>query len=79
MQTYRAELRRVADAPDLTTLQASSRGASPAIPPTPAGWGTCGARASRDLGALKRELLDLWLVERNRLAEAVVKEVRAQR
>ena len=79
MQTYAAELRRVADAPDLPTLQGYARDL--ARDRTYAGrvGRLQRSRAWRDLGALKRELLDLWLTERNRLAEEVVREVKARR
>ncbi len=33
----------------------------------------------RDLGNLKRELLDLWTEERNTLAKAVMQDIEAQR
>ena len=33
----------------------------------------------RDLGDLKRELLDLWTEERNTLAKEVMRDIKAQR
>ena len=33
----------------------------------------------KDLGSLKRALIDAWLLEKNALAEHVVKDVEAQR
>ncbi len=32
----------------------------------------------RDIGALKRELIKMWIAERNEFAERVVKDIRAQ-
>ncbi len=32
----------------------------------------------RDVGALKRELIEMWIAERNAFAERVVKDIRAQ-
>ncbi len=37
------------------------------------------SKAWRDLGELKRELLDLWTEERNTLAKAVMQDIEAQR
>ncbi len=37
------------------------------------------SKSWRDLGDLKRELLDLWTAERNTLAKAVMQDIEAQR
>ncbi len=37
------------------------------------------SKAWRDLGELKRELLDLWTEEQNTLAKAVMLDIEAQR
>ncbi len=37
------------------------------------------SKAWRDLGDLKRELLDLWTEERNTLAKEVMQDIEAQR
>ncbi len=37
------------------------------------------SQAWGDLGDLKRELLDLWIEERNTLAKAVMQDIEAQR
>ena len=38
-----------------------------------------GGKSWRDLGDLKRELLDMWMLERNRFAKEVVLEIERDR
>ncbi len=33
----------------------------------------------KDIGALKRELIEMWIAERNRFAERVVKDMKARK
>ncbi len=72
-------MRLVVDTPDLPTLQrhATDLGRD---------WGfkaritrMCRSKAWGDLGNLKRELLDLWIMEKNALAKRVVLDVKAKR
>ncbi len=79
MRTISREMRRVVDAPDLSSLQrygadlARGRRLRPKIAALRRGksWG--------DLGDLKRDLLDLWTAERNDLAKRIVLDIEKQR
>lgn len=79
MRALSAEMRRVVDAPGLPALQeyaadvARDRRLRPRITKLRR------SRAWRDLGDLKRELLDLWTEERNRLAKDVMLDIETQR
>ncbi len=73
------EMRLVVDTPDLPTLQrhatdlARERNLHPKINRLRL------SKDWRDLGDLKRGLLDLWTEERNTLAKAVMQDIEAQR
>ncbi len=72
-------MRLVVDTPDLPTLQRHAtdlgleRGLKARITRMRR------SKAWRDLGDLKRELLDLWTEERNTLAKEVMQDIEAQR
>ena len=72
-------MRLVVDTPDLPSLQRHAAGL---------GWERNLrsritrirlSKSWRDLGDLKRELLDLWREERNALAKRVMQDIEAQR
>jgi len=79
MRSISAEMRLVVDTPDLPTLQqhASDLGRDKHFRPKIARLQRL--KAWRDLGDLKRELLDLWTEERNAYAKEVVTDIEAQR
>ena len=72
-------MRLVVDTPDLPALQrhATDLGRERGLRARIARISR--SKAWRDLGDLKRELLDLWTEERNTLAKKVMQEIEAQR
>ena len=79
MRDRTAEIRSVMRAPDLATLHelAKEMAYSPTYRPKIAQLRR--SRDWRDLGALKAELLDMAILERNAYAKRVVLEIEAQR
>ena len=79
MRGISAEMRLVVDTPDLLTLQrhATDLGREREFKTRITRMRR--SKAWRDLGDLKRELLDLWTEERNTLAKQVMQDIEAQR
>ena len=79
MRTISAEMRWVVDIPDLRTLQqhASDLGREKHFRPKVSRMRF--SKAWRDLGDLKRELLNLWTEERNAYAKVVMTDIEARR
>ena len=79
MRTISAEMRRVVDLPDLRSLQqhASDLGREKHFRAKINRMQR--SKAWRDLGDLKRELLDLWIEERNAYAKEVMTDIEKQR
>ena len=79
MRPISAEMRRVVDIPDLPSLQqhASDLGRERHLRPKISRMKR--SKSWRDLGGLKRELLDLWTEERNAYAKEVMLDIEAQR
>ncbi len=72
-------MRRVVDAPDLPGLQGSAADLALDTRLRARITKLRRSKAWRDLGDLKRELLDLWTEERNTLAKTVMRDIEAQR
>ncbi len=72
-------MRLVVDTPDLPTLQQHAAGLGRDKRLRPKINRLRRSKAWGDLGDLKRELLDLWIEERNTLAKAVMQDIEAQR
>ncbi len=79
MRTISAEMRRVVDIPDLRTLQqhASDLGREKHFRPMIGRMRH--TKVWRNLGDLKRELLDMWTEERNAYAKEVMLDIEKQR
>ncbi len=69
----------VVNAPDLPTLQQHAAGLARERSLRPKINRLRLSKDWRDLGDLKRELLDLWTEERNVLAKEVMQDIEAQR
>ncbi len=72
-------MRRVVDAPDLPGLQQYGADLGRDRKLRSRITRMRRSKAWRDLGDLKRELLDLWTEERNSLAKTVMQEIEADR
>ena len=79
MRGISAEMRFVVNAPDLPILQQHAGDLARDKRLRPKINRLRRAKASGNLGDLKRELLDLWTEERNTLAKEVMQEIEAQR
>ena len=79
MRGISAEMRFVVNAPDLPTLQRHAVNLAREMSLRPKINRLRRSKAWGDLGDLKRELLDLWIEERNTLAKAVMQDIKAQR
>ncbi len=72
-------MRRVVDAPDLPGLQGYAADLARDTRLRARITKLRRSKAWRDLGDLKRELLDMWTEERNRLAKDVMLDIEKQR
>ena len=79
MRTISREMRRVVDAPDLSSLQRYGVDLTCDLRLRPKINRLRDGKAWGDLGDLKREMLDLWTEERNTLAKKVMLDIEAQR
>lgn len=77
MQAFNAQMRRVSNTPDLESLQTYALAIAGEKRFAPAIGRMQVSKAWKDLGALKRELLDMWIAERNAYAKFVVKRFEA--
>ena len=79
MRTISREMRRVVDAPDLSSLQRYGVDLARDLRLRPKINRLRDGKSWSNLGDLKRDLLDLWTAERNDLAKRVVLDIEKQR
>ncbi len=79
MRTISREMRRVVDAPDLPSLQRYGVDLARDLRLRPKINRLRDGKSWGDLGDLKRDLIDLWIAERNDLAKRVVLDIEKQR